>query len=77
LQGLIPQTKIGEIMNAASIETVIGDYVRLKKRGLIYWVTALFMVKRHLHLRYQPVKGIYKCFGCGKAGERGKFYHGT
>ncbi|MCF8255710.1 MAG: hypothetical protein K9J84_14125, partial [Bacteroidia bacterium] len=32
-QSLIPQSKIEEILNAALIEEVVGESVRLKRRG--------------------------------------------
>ncbi len=68
MQGLIPHAKIEEIMNAANIESVIGDYVRLKKRGVNLLGNCPFHGEKTPSFTVSPVKGIYKCFGCGKAG---------
>ena len=55
-------------MNAANIESVIGDYVRLKKRGVNLLGNCPFHGEKTPSFTVSPVKGIYKCFGCGKAG---------
>jgi DNA primase len=65
---LIPQVKIDEIINAANIEQVIGDYVRLKRRGANLSGLCPFHNEKSPSFSVSPAKGIYKCFGCGKAG---------
>lgn len=65
---MIPQNKIDEIINAASIEQVIGDYVRLKRKGANLSGLCPFHNEKSPSFSVSPAKGIYKCFGCGKAG---------
>jgi DNA primase len=65
---MIPPQKIDEIMNAARIDEVIGEFVNLKRagsnlKGLSPWSdekTPSFMVS--------PAKGIFKDFSSGKGG---------
>jgi len=65
---LIPQAKIDEIIQAANIEQVIGDYVRLKRRGANLTGLCPFHLEKSPSFSVSPAKGIFKCFGCGKAG---------
>lgn len=50
------------------MEQVIGDYVRLKKRGVNLLGLCPFHTEKTPSFTVSPAKGIYKCFGCGKAG---------
>lgn len=70
---MIPQSKIDEIVNAAHIEEVVGDYVRLKKRGANLTGLCPFHNEKTPSFAVSPAKGIYKCFGCGKAGNSVNF----
>ncbi len=70
---MIPQSKIEEILNAAHIEEVIGDYVRLKRRGANFSGLCPFHNEKTPSFSVSPAKGIYKCFGCGKAGNAVNF----
>ncbi len=65
---MIPRTKIDEIVDAAHIEDVIGQYVSLKKRGANLLGNCPFHQEKTPSFSVSPSKGIYKCFGCGKAG---------
>lgn len=65
---MIPQAKIDEIIYAANIEQVIGDYVRLKRRGSNLTGLCPFHAEKSPSFSVSPAKGIFKCFGCGKAG---------
>ncbi len=65
---MIPQAKIDEIIYAANIEQVIGDYVRLKRRGSNLTGLCPFHTEKSPSFSVSPAKGIFKCFGCGKAG---------
>lgn len=65
---MIPQSKIEEIIQAAPIEEVVGDYVRLKRRGANLTGLCPFHHEKTPSFSVSPAKGIYKCFGCGKAG---------
>ena len=62
-----PET-IQLIFETARIEEVIGDFVSLKKRGSNYLGLCPFHNEKTPSFSVSPSKGIYKCFGCGKAG---------
>jgi DNA primase len=62
-----PET-IQRILETAHIEEVIGDFVTLKKRGANYLGLCPFHNEKTPSFSVSPSKGIYKCFGCGKAG---------
>lgn len=65
---MIPKSKIDEITDAARVEEVVGEYVTLKKRGATLLGLCPFHNEKTPSFNVSPVKGIYKCFGCGKAG---------
>lgn len=65
---MIPRSKIDEIVDAARIEDVIGEYISLKKRGANLLGHCPFHQEKTPSFNVSPSKGIYKCFGCGKAG---------
>lgn len=70
---MIPQQKIEEIINAASVEDVVGEVVHLKKRGVNLLGLCPFHNEKTPSFTVSPAKGIYKCFGCGKAGNAVNF----
>ncbi|MCF8447370.1 MAG: DNA primase, partial [Bacteroidia bacterium] len=70
---MIPQSKIEEILNAALIEEVVGESVRLKRRGANLSGLCPFHNEKTPSFSVSPAKGIYKCFGCGKAGNSVNF----
>lgn len=65
---MIDQETIQRIMDAARIEEVIGDFVSLKRRGANHIGCCPFHNEKTPSFYVSPSKGIYKCFGCGKAG---------
>lgn len=70
---MIDQPTIQRIMDAARIEEVIGDFVSLKKRGANHIGCCPFHNEKTPSFYVSPSKGIYKCFGCGEAGDVVKF----
>ena len=70
---MIPKHTIDEIFDAAIIEEVIGDFVPLKKRGANLLGNCPFHNEKTPSFTVSPAKGIYKCFGCGAAGNSVKF----
>lgn len=52
-----------------SIVDQIADYVSLKKKGQSYEGCCPFHNEKTPSFKVSPVKGIYKCFGCGKSGD--------
>lgn len=65
---MIPRDTIDRIFSAAHIEDVVGQYVSLKKRGANMIGLCPFHSEKTGSFTVSPSKGIYKCFGCGKAG---------
>ena len=65
---MIKQHTIDQIFSAASIEDVIGDFVKLKKSGSGLTGLCPFHNEKTPSFSVSPSKGIYKCFGCGRAG---------
>ena len=55
-------------MARADIVEVIGQFLRLKRRGTNYLANCPFHNEKTPSFNVSPSKGIYKCFGCGKAG---------
>src|SRR4030095_1807696 len=62
-----------EILSAARIEEVIGDFLSLKKRGTNFVGLCPFHTEKTPSFHVSPSKGIYKCFGCGKGGDAVSF----
>lgn len=70
---MIPKDTIDKIIDAARVEDVIGEFIALKKRGVNYLGLCPFHGEKTPSFTVSPVKGIYKCFGCGKAGSSVNF----
>jgi len=70
---MIDQETIQRITDAARIEEVIGDFVSLKKRGANHIGCCPFHNEKTPSFYVSPSKGIFKCFGCGEAGDVVKF----
>ena len=67
-----PET-VERIKQTAAVADVIGDYVSVKKKGANYWACCPFHGEKTPSFSISPAKGIYKCFGCGKAGDAVRF----
>lgn len=70
---MIERDTIYQIMKAAHVEEVIGDFVSLKKRGYNYIGLCPFHKEKKPTLYVSPSKGIFKCFACGEGGDVVKF----
>lgn len=64
----IPEHIIEQVREQADIVEIIGEHVRLKKAGRNYLGLCPFHNEKTPSFNVNPDKGIYKCFGCGKAG---------
>lgn len=62
-----PQT-IQQITSRIDILDVVGEFVKLKKRGANYLGLCPFHGEKTPSFTVSPSKEIYKCFGCGKSG---------
>ena len=65
---MIPRETINRIFETAKIEEVVGRYVTLKKHGANLIGLCPFHNEKTGSFTVSPAKGIYKCFGCSKAG---------
>lgn len=70
---MITEKTIDEIKSASAIESVVGEFVNLKKRGSNFLGLCPFHNERTPSFSVSPAKGIFKCFGCGKSGDSVKF----
>ena len=65
---MIDRLTVDRILESARIEEVVGDFVSLKRRGANYVACCPFHQEKTPSFSVSPSKGIFKCFGCGKAG---------
>ena len=61
------------IIDTVRIEEVVSDFVSLKKRGANLIGVCPFHKEKTPSFIVSPAKGIFKCFGCGKAGDSVRF----
>lgn len=66
---MIPDEKVREVRERASIFEVISEYVGLKKSGVNYLGLCPFHTEKTPSFNVNPAKGIYHCFGCGVGGD--------
>ena len=65
----ISSTSLEEIKSRIDIEEVVSDFVSLKRKGQNLWACCPFHDEKTPSFSVAPTKGIFKCFGCGKAGD--------
>jgi DNA primase len=65
---MISQQTIQQILSRLDIIDVVGEFVKLKKRGTNYLGLCPFHNEKTPSFTVSPAKEIYKCFGCGKSG---------
>ena len=65
---MIAQASVQEVINRADVVEIVGQFVRLKKRGTNYIANCPFHNEKTPSFSVSSTKGIYKCFGCGKGG---------
>lgn len=70
---MIEQDTVSKIIETARIEEVVQDFVNLKRRGVNYIGLCPFHNEKTPSFIVSPSKGIYKCFGCGQAGNSVSF----
>lgn len=54
---------------ALPIETVIGEYVQLRKAGATFKGLCPFHTEKSPSFTVSPQRGSFRCFGCGKSGD--------
>lgn len=70
---MIKPEDIAKILDATEIVDVINSFVPLKKRGVNYIGNCPFHNEKTPSFTVSPSKGIFKCFGCGEAGNAVNF----
>ncbi len=65
---MIDRNTVQKILDTAEIVDVVSDFVTLKRRGANYIACCPFHNEKTPSFSVSPAKGIFKCFGCGKAG---------
>lgn len=65
---MIKSETIEKIMDTVRIEDVVGEFVTLKRRGANLLGCCPFHNEKTPSFTVSPAKGIFKCFGCGEAG---------
>ncbi len=65
---MIDRATVDRIYEAAKIVEVVSDFVTLRKRGVNYIGCCPFHNEKTPSFSVSPTKDIFKCFGCGKAG---------
>ena len=70
---MIPRETINQIIETARIEDVVGEFVTLRKRGSNLIGVCPFHKEKTPSFNVNPARNIFKCFGCGKAGDSVRF----
>jgi DNA primase len=68
---LISKKTIQDVQDRVDIEDIVSDFVTLKRKGSgkYLWACCPFHDEKTPSFSVTPDRGIYKCFGCGKAGD--------
>ncbi|MCC7507371.1 MAG: DNA primase [Saprospiraceae bacterium] len=66
---MITAKTVREILDAVRIEEVIEDFVSLRRRGVNLIGLCPFHHEKTPSFNVNPTRNIFKCFGCGKAGD--------
>lgn len=61
--------QLAEIKQKLNITDIIGEYIQLSKAGRNYKAVCPFHVENTPSFMVSPELQIYKCFGCGEAGD--------
>lgn len=65
---MIKQKTIQTIFETVKVEDIVGDFVKLTRRGVNYIGRCPFHNEKTPSFTVSPAKNIYKCFGCGEGG---------
>ncbi|MDI6711103.1 MAG: DNA primase [Bacillota bacterium] len=73
MSGRIPEDLVAEVLARADILEVIGEYVRLERKGRNYLGLCPFHQEKTPSFTVTPEKQMFYCFGCGAGGNIFKF----
>src|SRR5690606_33856496 len=62
------KNSIEQILGRIEVLDVVGNFVKLKRRGANYLGLCPFHHEKTPSFTVSPSKEIFKCFGCGKSG---------
>ena len=65
----MPDNQIEEVKTKTDIVSVIGERIELKKAGRNFKATCPFHGEKTPSFMVSPELQIFKCFGCGEAGD--------
>ncbi|MEK6711232.1 MAG: DNA primase [Nitrospinota bacterium] len=71
--GRIPDEVVEQIREGLPVETVIGEYIPLRKAGTAFKALCPFHEEKTPSFTVNPRMGIFKCFGCGAGGDVVRF----
>lgn len=66
---MIAPHAIQQVKDAARVEEVVGEFVALKRKGPRFLGLCPFHNEKTPSFNVSPNLGIFKCFGCGEAGD--------
>ncbi len=69
----LSRDSVARVREAADLVEVVGDHVRLKKRGRSWEGLCPFHEEKTPSFSVDPDKGLYYCFGCHQGGDVFKF----
>src|SRR5947208_8428282 len=69
----VSDNQIEQIREATNIVDLVGEHVRLRKRGRNFTGLCPFHNEKTPSFIVLEDKGIFKCFGCGKGGDAFSF----
>ena len=64
------RSQVERVKMAIDIISVISEYVHLARKGKNFWGLCPFHNEKTPSFSVDPDKQVYKCFGCGKDGDR-------
>ena len=70
---MISPKSIEIVKEAARVEEVLGEFIDLRRAGVNMKGRCPFHDEKTPSFVVSPAKGIYKCFGCGMAGDSVRF----
>lgn len=71
--GRIPDRLVQDVLDKTDIVSVVGDHVRLTKKGGRWVGLCPFHAEKSPSFNVDPDKGLYYCFGCQKGGSAVQF----
>jgi DNA primase len=71
--GRIPDRLVQEVLDKTDIVSVVGDHVRLAKKGGRWVGLCPFHAEKSPSFNVDPDKGLFYCFGCQKGGSAVQF----